>query len=174
MTAVAVLVTVSVQQVYATSEVIVNPNTCEELGGSWNDATCTVINHVNDGIIRVPDDITLKIIGKFENNGVVITDERGTVTINGWGQFANGKIINDGIMDNNGTLECKRCGFYNQNAILNSGYFYTDFKIHNSDTFYNMGLVHNDGEVLNKENFFSCLGMVTGNPITGNPPVKIC
>ena len=174
MSAVAVLVAVSGQQAYATSEVIVNPNTCIGLGGSWDDSTCTVIDYVNDGIIRVPDDATLKIIGKFENNGVIIIDDRATVTVNGWGTSANGKMINDGVIDNNGTLECKRCAFFNNNTVVNSGYLYNNFKIRNNDTIYNMGLVHNNGEVLNKENFFSCLGMVTGNLISENTPVEIC
>ena len=156
-------------------EIILDQTTCEELlRGSWESDVCTVVDYINETKITVPDEVTLKIIGKFENNKSIIINRDAIMTLNGWGVNSNGKMINNGVIVNNGLIECKRCGFINQNTVINSGTIHNDWKMSSNDTFYNMGIIHNYNELINRGVFNSCLGEVTENQIKRNPSVDIC
>jgi len=163
-------------QIYADhDQVILNEDTCENiLEGNWNSSTCTVTDYANYGKLTITKEVSLKIIGKFENFGLIIIDKGATMTLNGWGTSANGKMINEGVIVNNGLIECKRCGFINGNTVINSGTISNDWKMSSNDTFYNMGVINNLGEFINRGTFKSCLGEVIGNPIIRISPVNIC
>ncbi|MDH5568403.1 MAG: hypothetical protein OEX98_01255 [Nitrosopumilus sp.] len=166
------------QQIDAVVEsdwIVLDPTTCENLfDGIWADGTCTSSENTFDGKIRVSDGVTWIIIGKFVNDGAIVIDGSATMVVNGWGTSSNGKVINNGVIVNDGTLECKRCGFSNQNTMINSGVIDNHFKMSSNNTFYNLGTIHNHDEFLNRGNFFSCEGTVAGNPIGINPPVPTC
>lgn len=157
---------------------VLNKYTCENvLGGSWNPETCTVKNYAGNVSLTIPEEVTLKIIGTFENFGLIVIDKDATMSLVGWGISANGKMLNEGVIVNDGLIECKRCGFINGSAVINSGTINNDWKVSSNGEFYNMGTISNHGkssEFNNRGNFYSCFGEVTGNPIGINPPVNIC
>ena len=158
-----------------TPEYTLNPTTCETLlGGIWDSDTCTSTDHPFDQKIRVTDGITWVIIGKFVNGGAIVLDKGATMSINGWGVSSNGKVINNGVIVNDGTIECKRCGFINQNTVVNTGVIENNFKMSSNHKFYNLGTIYNNHEFLNRGSFFSCHGEIIGNPIGINSPVPIC
>jgi len=156
-------------------EIIVNQTTCEDLfDGNWKSTTCRVTDYVNDDKITIPDGITLKIIGKFENKGSIVVDNGATLLVNGWGVYSNGKLVNSGVVVNNGTTQCARCGLINTNLVINSGLIINDWKINNYENFYNFGTIENSGNLLNKGFFGTCNDNFIGNPIERNPTVEIC
>ena len=178
--AIAFLVSVSVQNAEAFSEdLILDPMSCEDfLGGTWNDdtKTCTVVDFVSseDTKLAISADNTLKIIGSFENNGAIVNEESGMITVNGWGQNNNGLLKNYGVIKNDGSFNCQRCGLINFNTVINTGVIENDHRINNQDTFINKGMINNSGDILNKDTFITCLGEVNGNQIRGNPNCDIC
>lgn len=177
--AIVSLVSVSAQNAEAVSGLSLDPGSCENfLGGTWdyNSNTCTVENFVSsdDTKLVISSDVTLKIIGTFENNGIIINEESGTISINGWGQNNNGLLKNYGVIKNDGNFNCERCGFVNYNTVINTGVIENGHRINNQDTFINKGIINNSGEVLNRDTFITCLGEVNGNPIRGNPNLDIC
>ena len=163
-------------QIYADhDQVILSEDTCENiLGGIWNSATCTVTDYASDVNLRIPEEVTLKIIGKFENSSLIVIDNYATMSVVGWGASTNGKVLNEGAIVNNGLIECIRCGFINGNTVINSGTISNDWKMSSNDTFYNFGVINNSGEFINRGTFNSCSGEVTGYQIERNQPVDIC
>lgn len=178
--AIVSLVSLSAQNAEAFSEeILLDPVSCENfLRGIWdNDSTtCTVVSFVSSEGTKlvIPSDVTLKIIGLFENNDAIIIEESGTITVNGWGQNNNGLLNNYGVIKNDGNFNCERCGFINFNTVINTGVIENGHRINNQDTFINEGIINNSGEILNRDTFITCLGEVNGTPTRGNPNWDIC
>jgi len=176
----------------------------DEMKGIWNDENkkCTIDEFTlsDSEKLIITSKVTLEISGKIEsfgeitnmgkiqnngsdtsyirdrinNEGIVYNSDSAHLVIIGWGQTSNGFIKNDGVVHNDGLMECKRCGFVNSNLVINSGIIANDWKINNYETFYNFGTIENSGNLLNKGFFGMCNDNFIGNPIERNQPVEIC
>jgi hypothetical protein len=162
-------------------------------GSFINNNTLTVDYFYNYGSLTNSQGVYLSIYDYFSNSGNF--DNYGIMSIHPWKNWGNnqtGILNNYGSIDNNGSGS-NHGTFNNHGGISNNGYdtafknfglFYNDGsfgnagEMDNSGTFYNNGSFHNRYKLFNSNTFYNngtfrnyCDGVLTGNPLIGNPIV---
>jgi len=101
----------------------------------------------------------------------------------GWGTQENGRLINFGIVNNNGIVTFEHSGFDNIGEVKNQGTLTSDFRFNNRNMFENFGNVElttsaiflNTGSFENSGSMtVECMASVTGNNVTGNEISNNC